>query len=211
MGKAQLDDITALATRAKGRHLVFAGHFPLDEIEEREAFVKAMSTQESRWTYVSAHSHDAMSVRRHGIASEINVGSTTDWPMEYNRLSLDTDGGVPSVQNHPLTTHRPVAYRPPTPYDGSEMCRHVDAAEALAEADAAAIGAPWESPGTAASYRACESDTGRVGANRLAKAIATIEDRLSNPGYRRRMLEIAAAASHQEYEKNLGSFWNRIQ
>jgi hypothetical protein len=210
MGQAQLDVIREMVDGSAGKQLIFAGHFPLDEIDEKGSFETIMASHGPRWIYVSAHTHDPMTVRRHGIATEVNIGSTTDWPMEYNRVFFPVNGGVPLVWDRPLVLTKPVTYAPPEPYQRSEMCRHLDAAVKLAGADVGSLGTGWESPGTRSSYEACERDGWKRSGDTLAAAVRKIHDRMSDPHYRQRILEIAAAASLQEYTKNSGSFLDRI-
>jgi hypothetical protein len=203
IGNAQLDAVKEVVGDAAGRQLVFAGHFPLAKMDERDALVDVMSDGgKRRWTYLSAHSHSALSISRQGASAEVNIGSTTDWPMEANRMAFHVGGGLPAVYNTTLSSARPVDYVPPVAYERSEMCRHLGAAQALASEDPGRRGSPWTSPGTQAAYRECEQQPWSASSAALAAAVAGIDARMEEPAYRQRMLEIAAAASYHEHLKN---------
>lgn len=208
MQERQIDLIRSMVqdSRSSGRHVVFAGHFPLADIlsRDKDLLIRLMEeTSGPRWTYLSAHTHDPMDVRTHGSgAQEINMGSTTDWPMAAHRIRfgstiVPTPVGVPE----PIVAYKASPVFP----TGPELCRHVEAAEALRDLDPSLDldrpGATYTSPGNMTSFRACIDKVDTAWSDyeqRLQMAEAAIDARMADPRYKQRMLSIMAAASLHE-------------
>lgn len=192
----------------KGWRIVFAGHFPLRELKhvDRVAIESVMLSFSDHPVYISAHTHDPMSITRREGVTEINIGSTTDWPMEGNWISFRGGDVLPAVFNHVVDTESSFSYSPPEPYQGSELCRHLAAAEGLAKMSVDATTSRWRSPGTARVYYECERGRWEDNAERINAALSTIDQRMNDSEFRRVALRIAAAASRQEYLKNKRRF-----
>lgn len=188
-----------------GRKIIFAGHHPLNTIQkrDREAFVELMKTASGPdWTYISAHTHhDLSTTPQRGGAREINIGSTTDWPMSASRISFGQ-----SVSAMRIAGPEPTAfYQAPAKYPrGPELCRHLDAALALRNLN---VKLPdYQSPGTAQTYKAC-IDKIKGNWNTYERALYDAETeiarRMGDEEYRLRALGIMAAASQHEH----ATFW----
>jgi len=203
--EAQQNAIGALLADSGGRTVVFAGHHPLKDFAEgdRAAFERLMQKASGpAWTYVSAHTHDPYTDqdRSNQGAHEINISSTTDWPMSAALIRFGQ-----SVHGKSLPMPEPgIAYSPPDQYqNGPELCRHLAAARKLASPDLSLSEARYESPGKHQDYVECVNDPGsweRYQGEILA-AERTIADKMSdkdNEKYRQRILDIMAAASKHE-------------
>jgi hypothetical protein len=188
-----------------GRKIVFAGHHPLKDIQdgEREAFVELMEAASGKdWTYISAHTHRDLTITpQRGGAREININSTTDWPMSAFRIGFDKSVSATRIPGPEPT----VFYQPPAMYPrGPELCRHLDAARKLRDLDTE--DPDYASPGSLESYKKC---TGGVKTKwdeyekELHDAEQEIARRMGKDEYRRRALGIMAAASQHEN----ATFW----
>lgn len=202
MGKRQLESIRKLVDqgRAHGRAFVFAGHFPLEDIAEgdRREFIALMENASGpSWHYISAHTHAPKSVlKTAGGGTEINLGSTTDWPMRAYQVQFGKAITAPAAID--ALGH---SYRGSERFSqGAELCRHVFAAEALAAWNPA-MGDTYRSPGNAVSYASCEKSIS-IGSSdypeRLTRAMARIKERMADDAFRKQMLSIMAAASQDE-------------
>jgi hypothetical protein len=207
IGKAQFEAIDALlAGIPADRNVIFGGHFPLKGLKrgERRKLVGIMKGRNpSGWTYVSAHTHDAMSDKSYSGGVDRNIGSTTDWPMESHVLRFDaTSSRIVGQQSTVLRDEvKQLDYALDWDMAGkySELCRHIGAAKALAEADASAYEARWVSPPM--TEAACEAIQRNWAEN--AKALTGYQDRISerfevDADYRRFILRVAVAASRYE-------------
>lgn len=204
VGDAQFEAIARLlAQLPAGREVVFAGHFPLKGLgwQERRR-LKALMRQASPqgWTYVSGHTHDAMHTRPYRYGIDLNIGSTTDWPMESHVLRFDGPVTAAAHASNVLATREPeLAYVAGRNLAGrySELCRHAGAARALATATPAMYEATWTSPSMdEAACSAIQRDW-RANAEALVRDQALISERFDNEtDYRRFVLRVAAAASH---------------
>jgi hypothetical protein len=205
MRKPQLDAIEQLAdeSRESGRKLVFAGHHPLKDFQgqDRAAFMRLMNRLGGEdWTYVSAHTHASKTETplEHG-AKEINIGSTTDWPMSAFRIQFGptiTAATIPGVVPT-MSYEAPKRYR-----DGPELCRHLHAAEKLAQLDPGSNEKTYRSPGTQALYDECKKrvwNDWSTYAQRLSAAERKIEQGMADERFRQRALNILSAASLSEY------------
>lgn len=200
IGEEQLADIRALA--ATDRRLVIGAHYPFEGFtpRERDDLVAAITQRRPDWTYVSAHTHSPRAPEQHGRGWELNIGSTTDWPMEASLLTFSAASAAIGVAKVRLEERPPVRYADPPGYQGSELCRHVQAAESLARMSRDNFPARWKSPGSVWSFARCRASDRAPVVARLAAAEATIAQRMaSDPWFRRRAFEIAAAASQREW------------
>jgi hypothetical protein len=204
MGEAQRDVIREFATSARnsGRTVVFAGHHPLKDFLKPDlaAFETIMNEASGPgWVYVSAHTHDPFTDQDRGNgARELNISSTTDWPMSASLISFGA-----RLERAPVELNSaPIAYTPPDYYpNGPELCRHYDAARKLQGLDLADTS--YASPGTKDSYKTCIEGV-RTDWEKYDRELHAAEDeiarRMADPRYRQRALEIMAAASRHEHE-----------
>lgn len=204
VGKEQLEVIDRLVKEMPaGRLPIFAGHFPLKELprEERAELMRIMS-QRGKWTYVSAHSHDPNAAYDWDSGVEVNIGSTTDWPMEAHIL-YPLPGSSQFGLRRSFYGHRyegTTKYTPSRASRGSEVCRHLPAAEALAELDLTNVPRRWKSPARSVDCEPADGDdkVWKARGKRLREHINKIAARMSDPQYRQAVLGIAAAASRHE-------------
>ena len=133
MSEQQLDQAAKWASEAgkQGAPIIFAGHHPWAAIGSR---VRKQALQKmpvlGHSTYLSAHVHDPANEtegREGKRPRELNIGSTTDYPMEYARLQLkpDTEPDVTpyrlaprDVSNAPVCD-LPLSYNGAYPENGS--------------------------------------------------------------------------------------------
>ena len=78
--------------------LIFVGHHPWMSFgkKQRDMLLSSFPELQQR-PYISAHIHNPASIVQGGKTQhpwELNVGSTTDYPMEHARLKLDDAGDV---------------------------------------------------------------------------------------------------------------------
>lgn len=90
-----------MKTWAPGTRFLVMGHHPWASLRATSAEALAfLLTEPGFMTYVSAHTHQPASTRDYDAVRpwEINVGSMTDWPMEYARLQYwPTDDSAPGT------------------------------------------------------------------------------------------------------------------
>lgn len=197
----QIADIKALADT--GRRLVFAGHFPLKDLEADmlEAVRNAFNAGNRQWTYLSAHTHALHSVGSHvdgvGLGPsgndyrfDVNVGSTTDWPMEAHRVVLDGSTVGVSLRDTGFSLEPYVHYER-RKYKGTEVCRHVAALDALLALKDHPVGIKWTTP---AVDSRCEGDLRRA-QKVLAERMQELEQSMQDPAFRARALMVARSAS----------------
>lgn len=213
IGKAQMATIRSMAAdrRGTGRQIVFAGHFPLEKIVDvdRTALIDEMKMAggSAAWTYLSAHTHDPKSVWLWTGGKEINMGSTTDWPMSAYQVQFGKEVTAPALDfsEAMFGSGTAFAYDGPWPFSGgAELCRHVDAADKLSKWNPG-NGNLFASPGTWWSYTKC-SVSHRKHQERLKQAMDEIERRMNDTSgqeaaYQDEMLRIMAAASLNECRK----------
>lgn len=207
IGKAQFKAIEELMDGVDAdRHVVFAGHFPIKDLKRRErrrlaAIMRNHSP--SGWTYVSGHTHAALSETAYSGGVDRNIGSTTDWPMESHVFRFDAASA--QVVSRSSTVLKddvvPLDYSLSWDLAGrySELCRHLPAARALAGARPAVYGTPWVSP--VMDEEVCR-DIQAKWADNAAALIghqATISARFDeDPQYRDFILRLAVGASRFE-------------
>ena len=205
----ELKDIRELA-KDSSRRLVIGGHFPLHKLipEDRDSLLSIFNTDHRRWSYLSGHTHSPESwrigatngVSYSGVDSlvryDLNVGSTTDWPMEAHRIAFDsTERGMVASSVGYLGASR-LWYVPPPSYQGLEICRHLKVAQELAKLPTGVpFRGPWKSPATNADYKACENQRYKESVKQLLIATDSIKVKMNDPLYRDAMLRIAVSAS----------------
>lgn len=90
IGQEQFDEMRELLRHVPfSRHVIFAGHFPIKALKghERDKLIALMKSRSlTGWTYISGHTHDASSPYLEDGGMDMNIGSTTDWPMESHVL-----------------------------------------------------------------------------------------------------------------------------
>jgi hypothetical protein len=216
IGNAQIATIRSMAADrlGAGRQLVFAGHFPLEKIfaADRTALIDVMKTASgsAAWTYLSAHTHDPKSVWLWAGGKEINMGSTTDWPMSAYQVQFGEEVTAPTLDfsEAMFGSGTAFAYDGPWPFSGgAELCRHVDAAIKLSKWNPG-NGNLFTSPGTWWSYAKCGVSHRfyTTYQERMKQAMDEIERRMSDTSgkeaaYQDEMLRIMAAASLNECRK----------
>lgn len=202
LGERQLADIDALLQHPHGSHIVLAGHMPISDLVESGELKRWMKANGVR-RFFSAHTHDATSRRSYGSGREeildLNIGSTTDWPMQAVSTHLNTDRLATSVFSIPdsLTPECELQYRPRPqvgpPLRLHQACSHLIAAERIA-AWAPRLSGDW----IAAPYPDDCLERRETG-ERLQAALTTIAQRATaEPGYRSGLICLAAAASRSE-------------
>lgn len=207
VGNAQLDDIRSLATAQSGETsalpLLFAGHFPLEHITDREALVALMHALGAAG-YVSAHTHSSSTVGEFGASrvKEWNVGSTTDWPMEVMRMSWASGAGSPKADAFYVGEQRgscAVSYLAERPRRGRsfQFLVHGPVAETIAQMDLSS----WPASGPIV-WSAVEPWRGApdlTRATRLATYVDAIHGRYrEEPSFRRFARCLATEASYSE-------------
>lgn len=124
---SQVDEIRSLmADWAPGTRFFVMGHHPWDSLSasSRRLLHQQLRTHPGFMTYVSGHVHTPAATRTGDSTHpwEVNIGSTTDWPMEYSRLHYWPD--EPVSAGTPL--HVEVSYaRAPTqcPYASDDRAQ----------------------------------------------------------------------------------------
>lgn len=207
IGYAQFEAIEALlAGVGAGRHVVFAGHFPVKGLKwrERRRLTAIMRKHgPSGWTYVSGHTHAALSETAHAGGVDWNIGSTTDWPMESHVFRFDPASARIVAKSSTVLKDDvvPLDYSLSWDLAGrySELCRHLPAARALASAGPATYAAKWVSPGmTEDACRAIQAQWAENAAALIGHQ-ATISARFDeDPAYRGFILRLAVGASRFE-------------
>lgn len=208
LGDRQLELIGRIVREVPSeKRLVLGGHFPLEDIadEDRQRLLDTLSVRQD-WTYVSAHTHttDRLVAFDWGEGAEINVGSTTDWPMTAHRLYLsDRSSFLWAKTSHVIPNTPGLQYvsRAGSPI---ELCRHLPVAAALASLDPASVGDRWESPQRDSGRMECDIAT-EEGWHETTEQLEGYRDTISKrfetePEYRQAVLRIAAAASKHNSE-----------
>jgi 3',5'-cyclic AMP phosphodiesterase CpdA len=205
IGAEQLDTIARMVREVPPDHrLVLASHFPIRGLAlgvvEHLALLKVLNERGS-WTYLSAHTHDGKTDKKHSRGHEINMGSTTDWPMEWNLVRYPAGPARPWADTFLNPNPGRIAYvRARDLDDRFEVCRHLAAAEKLAKLDLAAPLTSWQSPPADVQCKVASRKDWVEQSRRLDEQIGEIHRRYREDknGYRDRLLAIAAAASEAE-------------
>lgn len=218
LGEDQLTIIgDILKATPRDKNLIFAGHFPLHELDdlERGRLINIMKSH-GKWTYISGHTHDGIRAYEWNGGTDLNVGSTTDWPMEAHRFYLGKDSNEIAYRESFYNYYENgLKYVPTRRIDASEVCRHLPAAKALAELVPAEVRDAWESPHqdtssctivrnkdwSDAEWNDHYSKKYSQLSDELRGHVDTIQARFRDPKepeYRKIILRIAAAASERE-------------
>lgn len=211
IGDSQLEDIKSVIhdPNFSDKDFIFAGHGTLDELskDEREKLTTLFESagNSKTWTYISAHTHFPINDREFTSGTEINIGSTTDWPMEAHKFYFDNTSKS--------ITHRHTQYIDETlfnmdldytnikyknyskPWFGEffELCRHLNTAKALMEHNPGDV---YESPRP--NYQCVEESDWNSQSSLLNQYLQQIEKKMIEPEYRKEMLRIMAVASRDE-------------
>lgn len=189
------------------RQLIFAGHFPLKALESEERdMLRTLMRERSPagWTFVSGHTHDASSPYVEADGVDLNIGSTTDWPMESHVIRFAAGSQqIVSLDSKVLgTTYLPLAYSVGWDWAGkySELCRHLPAAAELAAAKPCDYEVAWTSPTVTKDECVTLQDKWSENADKLTGYQARISWRFDHEAdYRRFILRLAAGASLYEF------------
>jgi hypothetical protein len=104
IGWEQLEEARKwLKDKPPGKHLVLAGHFPIDSLDKKsKKRLQEFIAETHALTYLSGHIHAPSNERIHdhmGGFLEINMASTMGWPMEFGYLSVrDADKAGSDVE-----------------------------------------------------------------------------------------------------------------
>jgi hypothetical protein len=214
--RKELEDIAALA-KATNRRLIFAGHYPLAKLgaRDRADLLAVFNAGDRPWSYMSGHTHapeswqveakDGSYAAAEGSTRyDLNVGSTTDWPMEAHRVAFTrTEQGMIARSVGFLGAPRLARYKAPPNYQGWEICRHLKVAQALAEVPAGKqYAGPWKPAVAPADYATCRKQEYTTSVAQLDAAMNTIEANMADPDYRDAMMRIAVSASRAENKQN---------
>lgn len=191
----------------RSRKLIFAAHFPLIKLEkaERKELRELMRKYSPEgWTFISGHTHDASSPYVDADGMDLNIGSTTDWPMESHVVRFKADSAqIAGVDSTLLgKTYLPLAYSLKWDLAGkySELCRHLPAADKLAEANPEQYQSHWISPTVDKDSCNLLQKHWLDNAHELTRHMKTISRRFDDePEYRRFILRLAAGASLYEF------------
>ena len=183
--------------------LVIAGHFPLADLtsRDRKRLIELASGHEN-WVYMSAHSHNAVSETRWKGGWEINVGSTTDWPMEVNAAWFNTGKRPPAVQTFTNRVPEGFSYESDIILGKAEVCRHLPAAKFLADVRESEMDSTYAPPLDKSCSAGKQEDWLDYG-NDLAGYMDRIRMRFkANEKYRQYVLQVAGAASRKQSRAN---------
>lgn len=202
IGVAQLDIIREIISDTpKDLKLVLTGHFPLADLtkKERKELVK-IASDHGKWIYISAHSHKKTNAFDWETGVEVNVGSTTDWPMESNLMWFQREQNKPLINTIKLENTTIPFHKSSINID-SEVCRHLPAALQLAELNSKERLVSWKSPKNVSACEVSDNASWNEQGLKLKKAISKIRARFKNDAvYRDMVLSIAASASKHEHE-----------
>lgn len=208
VGEKQIDIIKDILKDKNNRKTIFAGHFPLKDLDdfEQEELTNTFSKYTKKWTYISAHTHNELTGYKWGDGEEANIGSTTDWPMEAHNIYFNTNNhSIKAIHSFNRKNKLKLMYQPTEINTRIELCRHLPAARALANLDTTIAGAIWKSPegDNDCSEKFLTNQEWLIKGTEFKGYLTEIDRRIydaSNPKYKILMLSIAAAASEQEFE-----------
>lgn len=213
LGDEQLAAIQQLLDQTdNSMGVTFMGHFPLADIKasDREELRRLMAVR-GKWTYVSAHTHHAFAELPRPDGLELNIGSTTDWPIEAQKMSFAPDGTAsgrrplslqPLIKGITAAPYWPrLTYQAPA-YDlRAEVCRHLPAAHKLADAEPGDFGRYWWSPAPMMTCRLDSAGEWLKRSQELDGLRQRIRERMTNPEYARAVFGVLAAAAKRESEQ----------
>ena len=211
IGDPQFKIIEEYASRLPKNHkLVLVGHFPMGDIakKERQRLLNILSAHK-HWVYMSAHEHSVTSQANWKTGVEINIGSTTDWPMEVNNIRFRQGESAPRVYQTQNSVNKIPTYLP-SHYEGAtEICRHIKTAKTLALLNYFGEMRYWRSPKADPGCYASDHKSWSKLGHELAAYIKTIHQRFrSDEKYRNAVLAVAISASQSEALQGdlIGSF-----
>lgn len=121
-----------MASWPPGTRFFVMGHHPWDTLRpDAEKILSRLRAKPEFLTYISAHSHTATAAKNNDVAWpwEINVASTTDWPMEYARLRYQPEEPAAKGSSFELDV-RYVHSRAQCPYKNEPSVAAAEEAEA---------------------------------------------------------------------------------
>lgn len=211
IGDSQLEDIKNViqAPNFAKMNFIFAGHGTLDELskDEREKLITLFESagNSNKWTYISAHTHFPINDRKFNSGIEINIGSTTDWPMEAHKLYFDNTSKA-ITQRHTqyideslfkldsnYTNIKYKSYSKPWFGEFFGLCRHINTAKALMEHKPGNV---YKSPKP--NYQCVEESNWVSQSDLLNQYLNKIDNNMANLEYRNEMFRIMAVASREE-------------
>lgn len=234
LGSRQVTDIEAEIDYAiaRGKKIVVIGHAPAKDLINGKRSAKdavrlfTRLDQGGDWLYISAHSHYAISETEipgyRGV--DINIGSTTDWPMELYEFAFDSSPPKIDVIVPDSRVNIAYLYSPPNVKTKEfEVCRHLPSAIAVSELqlEDSTFSSTWKVPDTSVLpdelRKMCEDersqgeDSGEI-ASKLADVLnkhkGLIRERFyTDEAYREYVLAVAeAAAIHEFHDRQLLDF-----
>jgi len=230
IGEQQFDDIETLISNHLDRNIILAGHGTISELEKKEQvrlfnIIKNYKRLGKQWTYISAHTHKPINDINWGSISEVNIGSTTDWPMEAHRFYINkVDGNIDYRKTFYLDEKlldpkfsydiNYKHYKKPFLSSLTELCRHLPTAEALSKFDPTKD--TWTSPAQGnsqfESYEFCQRnplENWGVLTKKLTEYLKVIATNMKQEEYRSAMLKIAASVSLAESKtKSIADYLN---
>lgn len=193
------------------RHIIFAGHFPLHDLkkEERTRLINIMSYDTTKpWSYISGHTHNSISIKEYKgkIGYDVNIGSTTDWPLEGHILNFSNDSSlVSSVKTISSSSYLSKSFQFKTgwlnsDHGRSELCRHLNIAETLANLKDNELSDSWTRPDRKDCFFESQGEEmWKEAYIRLSNAQKVIITRAHNEvNYRQYVLKVAAKAAQDE-------------
>lgn len=193
------------------RQIIIAGHFPLHDLQddERTKLIDIMSYEATKpWSYISGHTHNSISIKAYEdrIGYDVNIGSTTDWPLEGHLLKFSNDSSlVSSVETIRSSRYLSKSFKFKTgvfTFDGSrsELCRHLSVAEKLANLKDSELSDSWTRPPRAdCSFESQGVEKWKEAFMRLSNAQQVIITRARKESkYREYVLKVAAKAARDE-------------
>lgn len=219
IGELQFADIKYMIDKHEksGKNLIVAGHSNLGSLNynEEKAVIKILNEyiekdDKKSWTYLSAHTHNPINFKKWDKGKEINVGSTTDWPMESHKFHINVKNGEIALRQtfyfddplqnednppYPKITYK--HYSRPFFKRAPELCRHLSTAKALSEHRP---NEEWRSPVPDYNCLGESSDNDwKDKVSELKKYVATIDRNMKIIiGYKQEMFNILATASRAE-------------
>lgn len=207
IGEEQFEVLRELLSNIPSeRSVIVGGHFPLKALarRERKALIQMLRARPAGlWAYVSGHTHDHLTTTEYPGGVDVNIGSTTDWPMESHVVRFDAQSpALLRVDQQVLSSAvAPLDYTYTWDLAGrySELCRHIGAARELAAAQRGVFQRAWASPTMDPEKCEAVQKDWNASAAELARYRAEISRRFDDElDYRDFVLRVAAGASRFE-------------
>jgi hypothetical protein len=212
IGDDQLNDIKEIIQNSEfsGKDFIFAGHGTLDELDTSErkkliALFESSVSSNNKWTYISAHTHYPINDRIYPTGKEVNIGSTTDWPMESHKFYFSNEfKQITSRHTQHLDENlldldfdyeniNYTSFSKPWFGEFYELCRHLNTAKALMNHKPNEI---YNSPKP--DYECLKSKSWDEQTVLLNSYIEQINNNMKNPAFAKEMYKIMAVASRDE-------------